>query len=148
MEKITLIGLLFLFIETKELCEARGEAKHEKLTIIPPIWNCQCSEWSLHFFSMQSMRAHTKQHLIGKYKEMSVWHQVNLTKYPSRYIWQRTVWCLHCSVLSLTPKDRYICTKSLLWRQMLRKLSLLNAFDTKYVTKSLLWRQVLRKLLL
>ena len=25
-----------LFIETKELCEARGEAKHEKLMIIPP----------------------------------------------------------------------------------------------------------------
>ena len=36
VEKITFIGLLFLFIETKELCEARGEAKHEKLTIIPP----------------------------------------------------------------------------------------------------------------
>ena len=37
VEKITFIGLLFLFIETKELCEARGEAKHEQLTIIPPI---------------------------------------------------------------------------------------------------------------
>ena len=37
VEKINFIGLLFLFIETKELCEARGEAKHEKLMIIPPI---------------------------------------------------------------------------------------------------------------
>ena len=36
VKKITFIGLLFLFIETKELCEARGEAKHEKLMIIPP----------------------------------------------------------------------------------------------------------------
>ena len=37
-----------------------------KLMIIPlpspslPIWNCQSSEWTLHF-SMWSMRAHTKQ---------------------------------------------------------------------------------------
>ena len=36
LKKITFIGLLFLFIERKELCEARGEAKHEKLMIIPP----------------------------------------------------------------------------------------------------------------
>ena len=83
----------------------------------------QCSQWE-HIWNSQ---------LIGKYKEMSVWHQVNLTKYPPQYIWQRTVWCLHCSMLSLTLKDRYICTKSLLWRQMLRKLSLSHAFGTKYV---------------
>ena len=32
----------------------------------------QCSQWE-HIRNSQ---------LIGKYKEMSVWHQVNLTKYP------------------------------------------------------------------
>ena len=89
------------------------------LMIYPPIQNCQSSEWTLHF-SMQSMRAHAKQstnrkisgnvsvtpQLIGKYKEMSVWHQVNLTIYPP-YIWQSTEWSLHCSMLSLALKDRY-----------------------------------------
>ena len=82
---------------------------------------------------MQSMRAHSKQSTNRK-----IWGNVSVTPgksydIPPQYIWQRTVWCLHCSMLSLTLKDRYICTKSLLWRQMLRKLSLWNAIDTKYV---------------
>ena len=34
------------------------------------IWNCQSSEWTLHF-SMQSMRAHLKQSTNRKIKEMS-----------------------------------------------------------------------------
>ena len=113
---------------------------------IPPIWNFQSSEWTLHF-SMQSMRAHAKQstnrkisgnvsvtpQLIGRYKEMSVWHQVNLPIYPPIYLtehwvmsslfnvvigtqrqiyplllhWQTTEWSLHCSKLSLRLKGRY-----------------------------------------
>ena len=51
------------------------------LMIIPPIWNCQSSEWAL-CFSMWSMRAHSKSQLIGRYKEMSVWHQVKLMMTP------------------------------------------------------------------
>ena len=38
-----------------------------------------------------------------------------------------------------------ICTKLLLWKQMLRKSLLTNAFGTKKCTKSLPWRQMLRK---
>ena len=65
------------------------------LTIYPPIWNCQSSEWTL-CFSMWSMRANLKQssnrkiegnvsvtpQLIWRYNEMSVWHQVHLMIYP------------------------------------------------------------------
>ena len=81
---------------------------------ICPIQNCQSSEWTL-CFSMHSMRAHAKQstnrkisgnvsvtpQLIGRYKEMSVWHQVNLTIYPPPHISDRaqsdvfTVQCCH-----------------------------------------------------
>ena len=91
MKKITFIGLLFLFIETKELCEVRAKLETSsnfkiylgKTDDYPPspIQNCQSSEWTL-CFSMQTMRAHSKQSTNRRYKEMSVWHQVNLTIYP------------------------------------------------------------------
>ena len=85
----------------------------------PPVWNCQSSEWTL-CFSMQSMRANSKQssnrkikgnvsvtpQLIGRYNKMSVSHQVHLMIYPP-YIWQSTEWSLHCSMLSLALTDRY-----------------------------------------
>ena len=62
------IGLSFLFIEMKELCEARAKLETSsnfqiylgKTDDRPPIQNCQSTEWTLHF-SMQSMRAYSKQ---------------------------------------------------------------------------------------
>ena len=57
----------------------------------------QCGQWETIWNSQ----------LIGRYKEMSVWHQVNLMIYPSQEISQRTEWSLHCSMLSLTLKARY-----------------------------------------
>ena len=39
----------------------------------------------------------------------------------------------------------HIYTKSLLWRQMLRKLLLEHVFDSKYVQNMLVWRQMQRR---
>ena len=69
MKKITFIGLLFLFIETKELCEARA---FETARAQSELFTFQCGQWETIWNSQ----------LIGRYKEMSVWHHVNLTIYP------------------------------------------------------------------
>ena len=90
------------------------------LTIYPPIRNCQSSEWTLHF-SMWSMRAHAKQstnrkisgnvsvtpQLIGRYKEMSVWHQVNLMIYPPVYLTEHRVISSHFNVVIATQRQIY-----------------------------------------
>ena len=65
-----IIGLSFLFIEMKELCESRAKLETSSHFQIypgggksdrpPPIWNCQSTEWTL-CFSMSPMRAHLKQ---------------------------------------------------------------------------------------
>ena len=49
----------------------------ESYDIPPPIENWQSSEWTLHFQCSQWELIWDSQ-LIGRYKEMSVWHQVTL----------------------------------------------------------------------
>ena len=63
-----LIGLSFLFIEMKELCEAIAKLEtssnfqiyRQGVNLTPPIWNSQRTEWTYHF-SMWWMTAHSKQ---------------------------------------------------------------------------------------
>ena len=66
------VGLLFLFIETKELCEARAktwnELKSGRQTYFgqcPPIWSCLMKKWQL-CISIPSMRTHSKQSIDEK----------------------------------------------------------------------------------
>ena len=101
MKKITFIGLLFLFIETKELCEARA---FETARAQSELFTFQCSQWELIWNSQ----------LIGRYKEMSVWHQVNLTIYPPIWNCQSSEWTLHFSMWSMRAHLKQ-STKRALW---------------------------------
>ena len=86
-----IIGLSFLFIETRKLCEARAKLEtssnfqiylgktdkpslpFETARALSELYTFQCSQW---------VPIRNSQ-IIGRYKEMSVWHQVKLMNPPS-----------------------------------------------------------------
>ena len=74
------IGLSFLFIEMKELCEARAKLEMSSnladeptlADVLPPIQNCLMKKWQLHVF--------WNSQLIRKYKEILVYIRIQIPK--------------------------------------------------------------------
>ena len=73
---------------------------------IPPIWNCQSSEWTLLLLECSQWEHIWNSQIIGRYKEMSVWHQVNVTNIPPIQNCQSSEWTLRFSMQSMRAHSK------------------------------------------